>query len=123
MNLQQLVAKAINLAGGNTCAAGHDWQSDGGRACPRGGSRCSQAVYRCARCGIEDYGDPGGPGHEDCSHERLCSGEDEPVIACEHCGRVCESNDDRDAARAGWRNTWDGWECPQHQATEGRTDG
>lgn len=57
----------------------HQWEFDGGaRPCPhpemigdsfaKTGS-CSQAVYRCSICGIYDYGERGGPGHEDC---RLC---------------------------------------------------
>lgn len=33
--IEQLVAEAVALAGGNLCAAGHDWQCVGGRACPR----------------------------------------------------------------------------------------
>ncbi len=65
--LTQLVANArfdVDL-----CARdGHDWQTDGGRACPRE-EDCgrSQHVYRCARCGAWDYGEPGGPGHDDCA--------------------------------------------------------
>lgn len=67
MSLQFLIAEAVALGGGNLCAAGHDWATDGGRMCPRGENMwCSQAVYRCARCGEYDYGDKGGPGYADC---------------------------------------------------------
>lgn len=82
--LQHLIAEAVALGGGDLCAAGHDWQSVGGRGgcddCPvaaeldrlseLGSPNCSdrpgQAVYQCARCGTWDYGEPGGPGHADC---------------------------------------------------------
>jgi hypothetical protein len=82
--LQHLVAQAVALGGGNLCEAGHDWQSEGGRAgcedCPRRlelewleelgvashEEPPGQAVYRCARCGMWDFGEPGGPGHADC---------------------------------------------------------
>lgn len=66
--LSFLVAEAVALAGGNTCASGHDWHSDGGRRCPHGAETCSQTVYRCRRCGEYDYGDIGGPGYNDCRH-------------------------------------------------------
>jgi hypothetical protein len=50
---------------------GHEWISCGGRACPKGlDSECSQTVYSCKRCGVMDYGDPGGPGAAEC--EALC---------------------------------------------------
>lgn len=65
MSLQHLIAKAAALGGGNLCAATHDWKPEGGRPCPRGGN-CSQTVYRCARCGEYDYGEPCGPGHAEC---------------------------------------------------------
>lgn len=66
-SLQFLIAQATALAGGNTCAAGHDWQPDGAaRRCPHDAESCSQCVYRCARCGIYDYGERGGPGWKDC---------------------------------------------------------
>lgn len=65
MTLQHLVAEAVVLGGGDLCAAEHDWKPEGGRECPRGG-RCSQTVYRCARCGDYDYGKPGGPAHAEC---------------------------------------------------------
>lgn len=67
VNLQHLIAEAVALGGADLCAAGHDWQSEGGRSCPRGGTTASQAVYRCARCGVYDYGEPGGPGAADCA--------------------------------------------------------
>lgn len=66
-DLQHMISESVALAGGDLCAAGHAWQSEGGRACPkRLTNMCSQLVYRCARCGVYDYGDPGGPGHTDC---------------------------------------------------------
>jgi hypothetical protein len=56
-------------------AAGHDWVSEGGRCCPKDiRDDCSQAVYRCRTCGIHDYGQPGGPGANDCEHH--CPGAD-----------------------------------------------
>ena len=69
MNLHLLVAEAVALAGGNLCARGHDWQFEGGRPCPRSPDEdddCSQSVFRCGRCGVYDYGQPGGPGHAEC---------------------------------------------------------
>jgi hypothetical protein len=67
LTITQLVAQARV---DHPCSQGHDWQTDGGRACPHVGTDedCgrSQAVYRCARCGEWDYGYPGGPGHADC---------------------------------------------------------
>lgn len=78
-SLSHLIAQAVNLAGGNTCAAGHDWQSDGGRRCPHDAESCSQAVYRCTRCGVYDYGEPGGPGFEDC-RDGGCSSEADFIV-------------------------------------------
>ena len=73
-NLHALIGQARALAGdisADLCVAiGHDWQTDGGRSCPFydtekycGGS---QPVYKCARCGDYDYGDPSGPAFADC---------------------------------------------------------
>jgi len=45
----------------------HHWQAEGGRRCPRDHDGCSQAVYKCAICGVYDYGEPGGPGARDCA--------------------------------------------------------
>lgn len=73
MSLQHLIAEAVALGGGNLCASGHDWMTEGGRACTRDECTASQAVYRCARCGEYDYGYPGGPGHADCSGHEPCS--------------------------------------------------
>lgn len=59
----------------DTCSQGHDWQSDAGRQCPRAEDcGASQAVYKCARCGEYDYGEPGGPGHADCYANGPCRG-------------------------------------------------
>lgn len=65
--LSYLVAEAVALGGGNLCAAGHEWESYGGRACPFGSFSCSQPVYRCTRCGDYDYGEKGGPAHDECT--------------------------------------------------------
>lgn len=74
MTIQHLIAEAVALGGGNLCASGHDWWSDGGRQCPRNPhSSCSQPVYQCARCGAYDYGEPGGPGHDECMVRGPCS--------------------------------------------------
>lgn len=64
--LKHLVAEAAALGGGNLCAIGHKWESQGGRMCPHG-KNCSQTVYQCSRCGVYDYGEPGGPGDKECS--------------------------------------------------------
>lgn len=61
MSLQYLIAEAVALGGGNLCASGHDWQTEGGRACHRDGCTGSQAVYRCARCGEYRDGVKGAP--------------------------------------------------------------
>jgi hypothetical protein len=87
LTLQQLVGQAARLGGGDLCAAGHDWVSSGGRLCPRGdpmgGGRCSQTVYECARCGWEDYGEPGGPAYRECYTlgpcDESCSREPQPA--------------------------------------------
>lgn len=70
--LTHLVAEAVVLGGGDLCAAGHNWQSVGGRYCERCEGRGSQTVYRCARCGEWDYGEPGGPAHAECSGTFAC---------------------------------------------------
>lgn len=70
-DLTHLIALARKLGGDDVCAAGHNWQSNGGRSCPKGRYTCSQAVYVCARCGDTDYGEKGGPGHADC--QKGCS--------------------------------------------------
>lgn len=76
--LFQLIEQAKAAAGGGLCTAvGHDWQSIGGRICPRAprdalGSNFSQTVYECVRCGDVDYGDPGGPRHRDCFETGPC---------------------------------------------------
>jgi hypothetical protein len=77
--LQQLVGHARALANDGPCVESHKWITDGGRACPHSddgettwGCGGSQAVYVCERCGEQDYGYPGGPGHADC--ERGCRG-------------------------------------------------
>ena len=68
--LQNLIAEAVALGGGNLCAAGHDWESEGGRTCPKyEWAGCSQTVYSCRRCGAHDYGDKGGPAHRECFAE------------------------------------------------------
>lgn len=64
--LQHLIAEAVRLGGGDLCAAGHEWQEAGGRACPHGEHTCSQVVSQCARCGVYDYGAPGTPGRDWC---------------------------------------------------------
>jgi hypothetical protein len=66
--LTDLIREAAHIAAPDDCRAhGHAWESDGGRSCPREYPvDCSQAVYRCSRCGGYDYGEKGGPGHADC---------------------------------------------------------
>lgn len=66
-DLVHLVAEARSLANDDPCVVKHIWESDGGRACPRFDQhQCSQTVYRCARCGEYDYGQAGGPAHDEC---------------------------------------------------------
>lgn len=78
-SLSRLIAEASVLAGGkHQCAElGHDWQSIGGRQCPYASDymepNCSQAVYECRACGLEDYGELGGPAHRECIIEGPCS--------------------------------------------------
>jgi hypothetical protein len=65
-----VIAEAVALGGGNLCAVGHDWESEGGRTCPKyEAAGCSQTVYVCRRCGESDYGDKGGPAHRECFSE------------------------------------------------------
>lgn len=70
LRLDELVAEARGLANDHPCAREHVWVTGGGRACPYGETHCSQTVYRCARCGDYDYGEPGGPAWEECSARR-----------------------------------------------------
>lgn len=80
LELRALVAEAVRLGGGDLCAAGHQWVTEGGRECPHADTpeecvNASQPVFRCARCGQWDYGEPGGPGAEACARPcgtRLC---------------------------------------------------
>jgi hypothetical protein len=83
--LARLLAEAAVLAGGqHQCAVlGHLWKSAGGRQCPRVTEdhmgKCSQTVYVCASCGLEDYGDPGGPAYEECITLGPCHPSCEPL--------------------------------------------
>lgn len=52
----------------------HVWKPDGGRPCPKGCNDCTQTVFRCRRCGVYDYGDEGGPAHDECE---VCPWEDD----------------------------------------------
>jgi hypothetical protein len=73
-SLQALITEATQVLEPATCERhGHVWASEGGRPCPRGGGgNCSQTFYVCSRCGKEDYGDKGGPGHADCYVDGPC---------------------------------------------------
>lgn len=48
---------------------GPAWTTDGGRACPIGWDDCSQPVFVDQATGAYDYGEPGGPGHDECENE------------------------------------------------------
>lgn len=75
-DLAQLVTQA-KILGGTPCH--HDWRHVGGRQCkcdPTGYFR-SQSVFQCARCETYDYGQPGGPGHEDCKQNCEARGMEE----------------------------------------------
>lgn len=69
--LNNLIVEARGLAGEDTCVSGHDWESEGGRKCPRFEDQynCSQTVYVCSRCGQYDYGEAGGPANIECFQE------------------------------------------------------
>lgn len=65
--LNDLITAAVQLAGGDSVArAGRLWHAEGGRACPLGWDDCSQPVFVDLASGAYDYGQPGGPGHDDC---------------------------------------------------------
>ena len=67
--LNDLITGAIQLAGDNLTSHGAKlWQSVGGRTCPIGWGGCSQTVFEDLKTGEVDYGEPGGPGHQDCVH-------------------------------------------------------
>lgn len=92
--LEALVREAEQTCEAETCARnGHAWETDGGRACPRGCS-WSQASYVCRRCGEQDYGYPGGPGHADCGGRECCDGTTEEGRAAEEAAEA-----ELDAAR------------------------
>lgn len=96
MTIQYLIAEARALANDHPCiSVGHAWESDGGRSCPKGLSDshepCSQAVYRCTRCGAYDYGEAGGPAHRECFSE--CSREAEPEIQYLDCTWAADTQD------------------------------
>lgn len=68
MNQLAKLIKEAKAFGSAACDMGrHEWESEGGRACPKEtGLDCSQAVYVCSQCGEVDYGDVGGPGWKQC---------------------------------------------------------
>jgi len=68
VELQRLIQAAERELVRNACEFdGHDWASEGGRACPMGAEGCSQAVYVCRSCGAYDHGDTDdSPGKRDC---------------------------------------------------------
>ena len=70
--LNDLITGAVQLAGGDSTAnGGRLWHMEGGRSCPLGWDDCSQPVFVDLASGEHDYGQPGGPGHDDC--RRNCS--------------------------------------------------
>lgn len=66
--LNNLITAAMQLAGTDDQVSHNAqmWQFEGGRACPLGWGRCSQAVYVDVKTGEYDYGQMGGPGHAEC---------------------------------------------------------
>lgn len=66
--LERLIEQGKAIAGYpvSCTSIGHNWVSFGGRECPKGAFRCSQAAYKCERCGEYDYGDDGGPAYQEC---------------------------------------------------------
>lgn len=73
--LKELIRQASTELGRDACRAGkHRWEGEGGRGCPHDddNANCGQAVYRCTLCGQYDYGEPGGPGANDCATARTC---------------------------------------------------
>lgn len=66
-HLQQLIQQASTQLGAEACREGrHTFVTEGGRSCSKGYEDCSQPVYVCSSCGAYDYGEAGGPGHQDC---------------------------------------------------------
>jgi hypothetical protein len=104
--LQWLVTEAQALGGAHPCVSlGHLWESEGGRVCPLrndeiGCDEASQTVYRCARCGDYDYGEPGGPGYADCMKfcDRRPADETDMRAAL---GNKTRRNDQKRPARSG----------------------
>lgn len=66
--LETLIKEAQRILITRPCDDGdHDWESEGGRACPMGAEGCSQGVYRCRSCGVYDHGEgDDSPGKLDC---------------------------------------------------------
>lgn len=81
--LISLISQASNLLTKHNCVTdGHDWKTEGGRACEKGWGDCGQTVYVCGVCGEYDYGYPGGPGYDDCEQcqrEDLNIEDEEPI--------------------------------------------
>jgi hypothetical protein len=82
--LNDLITGAVQLAGGDGVASkGRLWHMEGGRSCPLGWEDCSQSVFVDLASGEYDYGQPGGPGHEDCRRHcrhgmQACTEDSEP---------------------------------------------
>lgn len=79
--LNSLINQAGNMLTKHICSLdGHDWKTEGGRACEKGWGDCGQTVYVCGVCGEYDYGYPGGPGHDDCKNCTLEDLNEEEVL-------------------------------------------
>lgn len=76
--INELITAAIQLANVDDLVSHNArlWQLVGGRRCPAGWEApCSQPVYVDVKTGEYDYGEPGGPGHEDCARNCRHDGE------------------------------------------------
>lgn len=113
-SLKNLVREAMLLGNHSLCTStGHAWESEGGRGCldcPRDGM-ASQAVYKCARCGIYDYGDKGGPGDSDCIDCERKEGKTRADVRREREAREAEEAAERQRVFAACQHRWLNYSC------------
>lgn len=113
-DLMPLIREAMLLGNHDLCkSTGHAWESEGGRGCPNCPlDNASQPVYKCARCGIYDYGEKGGPGDADCiTYCELRAGKTRADVARERAAEEAEEAAERERVFAACEHRWSGYVC------------